>query len=153
MSTTPSGATINPGIIEMQMLGVTAPRLGGGQVAHFIMLLSCCPLLVWEQGPLEGCCVAMYNSCSNSCMSGRERARETQSDREEERERQRERSVEGGLCCVLEAHCVYRRVCVCLSLLAHTHGRELGMQARVTGAHTQTHTHTKKCEVWYSESN
>lgn len=52
------------------------PGLGGGQVARFIMLLSCCPLLAWEQGPLEGCCVAMYNSCSNSCVSGRERERE-----------------------------------------------------------------------------
>ena len=46
VSAAPSGATINPGIIEMQMPSVTAPRLGGGQVAHFIMLLSCCPLWV-----------------------------------------------------------------------------------------------------------
>lgn len=49
------------------------PRLSGGQVAHFIILLSCCPLLAWEEGSLQGCCVAMYNSCWNSCMSGHKR--------------------------------------------------------------------------------
>lgn len=84
MSAALSSATINPGIIEMQMSSVTAPQHDGGQVAHFIMLLSCCPLLVCEQGSLEGCCVAMYNSCSNSCMSGA--ARDTHRLRERQRE-------------------------------------------------------------------
>lgn len=80
-------ATVNPGIFEMQMWSVTGPRLSGGQVAHFIILLSCCPLLVWEPGPLGGCCVAMYNSCWNSCMSGwgREREWERASDTHTER--------------------------------------------------------------------
>lgn len=58
--------------------------------------------------------------------------------RESERHRRTERSVEGGLCCALEAHCVYRRVCVRGCLHTHTHDRELCMQARVTGAHTHT---------------
>lgn len=84
MSAAPSSATINPGIIEMQMSSVTAPQHDGGQVAHFIMLLSCCPLLVCEQGSLESCCVAMYNSCLNSSMSGP--ARDTHRLRERQRE-------------------------------------------------------------------
>lgn len=107
MSAALSSATINPGIIEMQMSSVTAPQHDGGQVAHFIMLLSCCPLLVCEQGSLEGCCVAMYNSCSNSCMSGA--ARDTH--RDWERERETEGGVGDGLCCVTEAHCIYRQAC------------------------------------------
>lgn len=79
--TVQSGATINPGIIEMQMPSVTAPQFGGGQVAHFIMLLSCCPLLLWREGPLEGCSAAMYNSCSNSYMSrGSDAGSETEVD-------------------------------------------------------------------------
>lgn len=62
------------------MMSVMAPWLSGGQVAHFIMLLSCCPLLVWERGLPEGCCVAMYNSCWNSCVSGWEGTRCTHTE-------------------------------------------------------------------------
>lgn len=97
-------ATVNPGIFEMQMWSVTGPRLSGGQVAHFIILLSCCPLLVWEPGPLGGCCVAMYNSCWNSCMSGWGR----------ESERHTHWEVEGALSCVLytiHLYCVFKLMC------------------------------------------
>lgn len=110
MSAAQSGATINPGIIEMQMSSVTAPRLGGGQVAHFIILLSFCPLLVWEEVSLEGCCVAMYNSCSNSCMSGQER----------EREGEREISEVDFVVCQKHIVCV----CIGLHTRTHTHGSE-----------------------------
>lgn len=57
-----------------------------------------------------------------------ERGRHTGSERERERmrkiKREREGNVEGGLCCVLEAHCVCRQacVCVCVWLFACTYG-------------------------------
>lgn len=101
-------ATVNPGIFEMQMWSVTGPRLSGGQVAHFIILLSCCPLLVWEPGPLGGCCVAMYNSCWNSCMSGW--------GRERERATHTHWGVEGALSCVLYTQYTY---IVCLNWCVH----------------------------------
>lgn len=125
------------------MSRVTAPRLGGGQVAHFIILLSCCPLLVWEEGSLEGCCVAMYNSCSNSCMSGREREthrlRKRERENEKDREREREGNVEGGLCCVLEAHCVCRQACVCVCVTVCMH-----IWPQEWGAHADIYTVTKR---------
>ncbi len=142
MSAPVSGATINPGIIEMQMSSVTAPRLSGGQVAHFIMLLSCCPLLVWEQGPLEGCCVAMYNSCSNSYMSGWGRARDTDTHTHRGRQRERGSCWSWTLLCLRSTLCAWAGVCVWL--LAHTHRGELCLKARATGTHTHTHTHTHK---------
>lgn len=125
------------------MMSVMAPWLGGGQVAHFIMLLSCCPLLVWEQGPPEGCCVAMYNSCSNSCVSGREGTRCTHTHR----------NAEGRLCCVSETQCEWRLACVWVGVWlltlqalhkhaltgAHTWNVMFGIQSEIKTAQTSAH--------------
>lgn len=47
------------------------------------------------------------------------RAREGDTQAQKERERDREGNVEGGLCCVLEAHCVCRQACVCVTVSMH----------------------------------
>lgn len=68
-----------------------------------------------------------------------ERGRHTGSERERERMREREGNVEGGLCCVLEAHCVCRQACVCVCVTVCMH-----IWPQEWGAHADIYTVTKR---------